>query len=239
MSNDLPWIDVGTTSTPVLLTERCIPSFLKHFTDRSEYRLRWIYHLDQYPLPGLEQFWEENLQQAVRVSKLFDDALLMASRVNQSYGTSCCRVMSYAENPYFHIEDDKEWIKDFSLKDIKERMQRANADAFNFHHKGLTGSTAPNYSNLGVVQKLLENAPKPHWKITETVWNSLALKLGIITIGRTEEETGKQIGRRRWEGDWWVDVGKTALYERGLRTRTHPARIYIDKVTGKPCRGRL
>ena len=103
------WIDVATTSTPVLLTEQCIHSFLVHFRDRFDYRIRWVYHLDQYPLPGLEKNWEENLKMAVKLKSWFDDALIMASDTNQSYGMSVVRVMKEIQNPVFWIEDDKYW----------------------------------------------------------------------------------------------------------------------------------
>ena len=77
-----PWIDICTTSTPVLLTEQCIHSLLVRMVDRFDFKLRWIVHLDQYPLPGLEKYWNENLQQIIKLSAWFDDAIIMASRTN-------------------------------------------------------------------------------------------------------------------------------------------------------------
>ena len=79
-------IDVLTTSIPRLMTSRSIGQFLDAFEDRDDYRLRWLFHLDQFPY--LEAAWDESLRDALTMIPRFDDALVMASRSNVGFGGS-------------------------------------------------------------------------------------------------------------------------------------------------------
>jgi len=224
-----PWIDIATMAVPRLLTERCVSSFLSHFSDKADYRLRWIFHLDQYPYPGLEVNWEENMKQAITMSNVFDDALIMGSRVNQSYGESVCRVMQEVIHPVFLLEDDKLWIRDFSLRDVRQLIAAEKADSYNFYQWAVPGSTSPTFFERDVIKVLLENAPTPRREFTELDFIRIA-EGKIRTIHLAEKDIGKKLDRRTFEDSYWIDAGNYVTKQLGVK-KAHPATCYISRNT--------
>ena len=206
---------------PRLLTEKCIGSFLDHFTDRKDYNLRWIFHLDQYPVPGLEMNWEENMRQAVAMSGLFDTALLMGNQTNQSYGGSVYRVMREVNHPVLWIEDDKLWKCGFSLAVIRKKVKDAGADSYCFSHQIAPGTTAPTFHEQGVIDKMLSNYPEPHWSICEKDLLRVA-KDKISMICMEQSELGEQLSLRKYQNSYWHDAGARELKKLGVH-RCHPA----------------
>jgi hypothetical protein len=135
------------------------------------------------------------------------------------------------------MEDDKIWHRQFSLAQIRQRMKEEQASQYVFYHIPTAGSTTPSFWEQDGINVLLDNAPKPYWKIAETVWVRIAKKYNIKSIGPTKEELGKQLRRRLWEGSYWVDWGKVQLRRMGVPL-AHPARRYFDKETGSEFRNR-
>ncbi len=162
MSEDTrPWIDIGTLSIARLMVTEGMTSFLDHFEDRADFRLRWIYHLDTYPWEGLESHFTATLAQAGEMAQHFDDALVMASWGHSGFGGSLLRVLREVRNPFMSIEDDFRWIRDFRLGDIIARQE----DYVNF--KGTPcGSISPSYWSPRMVGFMRTHFPEPAQHVT-------------------------------------------------------------------------
>lgn len=114
------------------------------------YRVRWIFHLDQYP--GLEDYFEENILQAEAVSTLFDACVLMKAEQPRGYSGSLWEVWSRTENHVLHIEDDWMWKKPFNLQQVLD----AAIDGYSFmHRRARAGSTGPSLWKRHVIQTVL------------------------------------------------------------------------------------
>jgi len=150
-----PRVDVVTLSIPRLVTERCIGSFLEHWTDRDDYFVRWIFHQDQYP--GLEDKWEDNWQAALRVSRRFDESQMQAKNTNVGLGKAYRWAFRQVQAPMLLIvEDDWLWQKDWRLADVNA----AANDAFSFcEQRWMVGGTSPSFWRRYVLNMLLDNYP--------------------------------------------------------------------------------
>ncbi len=153
--SDKPWIDIGTLAIARKLVKQGMESFLDCMTDRDDFRLRWIFHLDTYPFPGLEQYFDETLQQAIEVSHLFDDALIFASRSHQGFGGSFLRVINEVRNGFFSIEADFHWHKPFALRELLDRKQ----DYVSFKGTPI-GSISPSYWCYSLAAYLRNHYPR-------------------------------------------------------------------------------
>lgn len=157
------WLDVGTTAIPRLTLERCLGSFLD-FIDPCGYKLRWIFHLDQYPEPGLERYWQDTLNQALRLAPRFDSAVIMASTTNQSWGVSVRRIMREVEHDLLWIEDDYVWLRPWRVDDMLAYAR----DGYNFQRKKVKfGATSPTFWRKHTVDYLLEHFPRHPEKASE------------------------------------------------------------------------
>ena len=157
------WLDVGTTAIPRLTLERCLGSFLDCI-DPCGHKLRWIVHLDQYPEPGLEQYWQDTLNQALRLAPRFDSAVLMASTTNQSWGVSLQRIMEQVRHDLLWIEDDYVWDSHWRVDDMLE----AAVDGYNFSRKKVKfGATSPTFWKRHTVDYLLAHLPQPIERASE------------------------------------------------------------------------
>ncbi len=159
---DKPWVDVGTMVVARLAVGRCIPSFVEHVSDRDQFRLRWICHLDQYGLPGLEHLWEQQLQEIVTVAKLFDDCTIIANRSHVGYGGAFLRILREVRHPLLYTDDDQLFTRNISISE----PINSGLDYFNWHNSP-AGSTVPSYWSPRVVAFALTNFPSEPHKVTE------------------------------------------------------------------------
>lgn len=121
-----PCINICSTAIPRLTTRECVVRLMDHWRDRPNWRVRWIWHLDQYP--GLERHWEQNVQEAAQLVPYFEEVDLLASSLNVGYGRAHWRVWSRvpAGEHLLNLEDDFLAQQDFRLCDIVEasRLRR-------------------------------------------------------------------------------------------------------------------
>lgn len=160
-----PMIDVCTTAIPRATTAECIGSFLRAWSDRKEFHVRWLFHLDRWITDELDGFIAPTMQQALEVSADFDEATIEVQTVNRGYGCSVFHLMEKSENPVLWIEDDKHWKRDFtfSLADIL----KSGGDQYLFHPRVLPGSTSPAYWSRRMVTRLLQHKPSDLRMVSE------------------------------------------------------------------------
>jgi hypothetical protein len=153
IKNGKPVFNVLTMALPRLMTRKYISGLLHMMQDRDEFHLKWLFHLDQYA--GLEHNWEENLQQAVDTSALFDEALIFATDTNCGMGRGVRRLMEEVEHDVLWIEDDWEWYRPFRLMDFVRQMEEEKADGWSFTRRGgKIGMMHPNCWTKRIVDAL-------------------------------------------------------------------------------------
>lgn len=204
-SSDKPWLDIGTMCIPRLCLDASIRSFFEHWQDRDRFRVRWIFHLDQYGLPGLEQYWREQVEQAVELTELFDDVVLMATTRNRGYGDSFHRVLSVVVHPFFYSDDDNIWRRPIELSFAYD----STYDHFSFNNAA-PGGTSPAYWSFPMVRHLLYHYPANHRKITE-----LALRATLKGAAfKSNHDPEKKTTRQEWPYKNW---GARAMSVKGVQ----------------------
>lgn len=224
MPTDKPWIDIGTLAIARKLVKQGMESFLSCMTDRDEFRLRWIFHLDTYPFPGLEQYFDETLHQAIEVSHLFDDAVIIASRSHQGFGGSFLHVIREAKSDLFSIEADFHWHRPFSLQSILDRKQ----DYVSFKGTPI-GSISPSYWSPCLVAYLRNHYPSPPQHATaRDFMRILGPEFGPIFSWRQYTMDQRQALRDLH----FTHVGDEATKALGVK-KYGPLRYYYDSDKGK------
>lgn len=160
-----PMIDVCTTAIPRATTAECIGSFLQAWSDRKDFYVRWLFHLDRWITDELDRFIAPTVQQAIDVSPLFDEATIEVQTVNRGYGWSVFHLFEKSKNSVLWIEDDKYWPTtfSFSLADILA----SGVDQHLFHRGALPGNTSPAYWSRRMVRQLLARQPTDLRKVSE------------------------------------------------------------------------
>ena len=191
------WIDVLSSGIPRNTTEISVLSFLRYFQDRSDFKLRWVFHLDRTPphLPEYADYYDENLALAKKLAKLFDSSIIIEETENQLYGGSVYALLQHVENRVLWAEDDKQWLKEFSLRRAMEVSLDGNKFVYFAQMEGyrrmkarylagrspvLAGATCPALWAEGAPEYLRDNFPPIKNKVSE-----IAI-IGIFQHGKYE-----------------------------------------------------
>ena len=212
-----PWLDVGTLAIARLCLKDCIPSFIEHFEDRNDFRLRWICHLDQFGGGGLEPLWEEQLAQILEASKLFDDFVLIANRTHVGYGGGFFRILREVKNGMFYTDDDQL----FHTKINVSAAINSGHPTYNWHN-ALGGATVPSYWSMPFVEYMRNNFAPNHRRVTELALIELA-KEGDFASNR-DENIGHH-PRRDWPSH---NIGRAHTTRNGSKVRYGPHRTFVD-----------
>lgn len=215
-----PWVDVGTMCVARLSLKDCLGSCLDQMEDRQNYNLRWLFHLDQYGLPGLEGNWAQQLKDAIELSERFDDCVLMAHRSHQGYGGSFWHILREVQNPFFYLDDDLYWKQPFML----EPAFASKVDYYTFNNSKL-GGTSPACWSLGLIQYLLKVYPTNRREMTEK---------DIIHLLRGQDFTRDTRIAKPDSGRLYRNCGWHA-FDRFKVRRYGPARAFVNE-SGEPQR---
>lgn len=147
-------IDIVTTAIPrAPLLKLAIESFMRKFKGRTAYRVRWLFHLDQYP--GLDQ--GDTIEAAARLSGLFDESILIRSQHNIGFLASARKLLRLSVSPVVFVEDDWLWRGRFILHRVESEVKKQGCHAFSFRnsseHVGAMGCC---YWNRVAINTMLE-----------------------------------------------------------------------------------
>jgi len=107
--------------------KHCVPSFLAAMADRSDFHLRWLCHVDDYP--GLEKYWPEECRAAEAIAPQFNEFRAAFTCGHRGYGGAVSRMLELMENDVLWVEDDWDWTgKSFRMADVLA----ATKDCFSF-----------------------------------------------------------------------------------------------------------
>ena len=165
LHNDKPWIDLGVMALPRKSVKNAMASLLRHWTDRSQFNVRLICHVDAFPFPDYpgRALWRETMSDTLEASREFEDVTLLGSTCNQGYGGSFYRVLSEVEHPFFYQDDDQYWQKEFVLSEIIQK----ELDYYSFVGGRIAGS-APSVWSIRLVRHVVDNFPDgPKCEIVE------------------------------------------------------------------------
>jgi len=205
------------------LVKQGMESFLDCMTDRDQFRLRWIFHLDTYPFPGLEQYFDETLHQATDVSHLFDDALIFASRSHQGFGGSFLRVIREVDKSFLSIEADFHWHRPFSLLQILERQQ----DYVSFKGTPI-GSISPSYWSPRLTAYLRKHYPAQSQRATARDFMRITAREAYPKFNWTEYTMKERDELRDLH---FTHVGDEATKALGVK-KYGPLRYFFDSDKG-------
>lgn len=125
-------IDIVTTAIPRPLLRPAIMSFMRSFIGSRHYRIRWLFHLDQYP--GLEDQQNSVMREAVELSDLFAESILIKSHENVGFIEANRKLLGLSKNPVVFVEDDWYWRGRFMLRRIESELKRQGRHAFSFRN---------------------------------------------------------------------------------------------------------
>jgi len=222
-----PWLDVGTMAIARETLGRCIRSFLDHLSDRNDYRLRWICHLDQNGTGGMEDRWVSQLNEIVEASSLFDDFVLIANQTHVGYGGSFFRILREVRNGLLYTDDDQLFDRDIRVTDAIA----SGFDHYNWHNGEIAG-TVPSYWTRNLVQYMLDHYPRNHKRITEVVL-FLTAKRGVDAGELTRcYDPALGVTRGQWPS---ANIGRTSAAYRPGTAKYGPNRSYVGP-DGQPHR---
>ena len=186
-----PVIDVASTSIPRKTVLESMRSLVGTMEDRSDWRLRWIYHLCYSFVPDLDLAWHETLAQANEAAKLFDEVLIIAEQRNYRYCESIYRTLQHVERTVLWVEDDKRWLKPWSMRraleidaDIVVFMQRSRSRMARGKTPadvpdGPSFTTTPSVWHPVMRDWLLHNFPSDRVHLTECDMMLLAMRSSL------------------------------------------------------------
>lgn len=218
-----PWIDIGTLAIARKLVTQGMESFLENLVDRDDFRLRWIFHLDTYPFPGLEAYFAETWSQADAAQSWFDASQARYSRSHKGFGGSFKRVLEEVRNPFFSIEDDYHLHKPLSIRETLDKKQ----DYVNFKGTPI-GSISPSYWSPRLVAYLLEHYPDPPQHATARDFMRITGRESTVDFAWTEY-TMKQ--RKTLRAEYFTHVGDETMAALGVK-KYGPLRYYYDSEKG-------
>lgn len=152
-----PWIDLVTMDIPRGLLRDCLPSFLQAWKDRSQYKIRWLYHLD---LPMNERFEDRYITEVYAAYGLlpeFEDIVACFPTEPQGFGRTVCRLLRYLDHDLLWIEDDWDWTgKSFKLAEVIAKTK----DCYSFVTPDTSaGAFHPTFYRRYVLDYLREHMP--------------------------------------------------------------------------------
>jgi hypothetical protein len=197
--------------------EKCVGSFLDHLSDRDDYRLRWICHLDQYGLGGLEDLWPKQVEQIMETSLRFDDFVLILQHSHVGYGGAFLRILKEVNHGHlFYTDDDQLFHTTISLAEALA----AKVDHYTWHN-ALPGSTVPSLWSGPLVLYVQQHYPSMPRRVTERTLQALA-EQSNCTSNRDPDLDGNP--REHWPSQ---NYGRFAA--RGKCAKFGPHRCYIDE----------
>tara|TARA_Y100000310_G_scaffold6676_1_gene7494 strand:- start:3079 stop:3855 length:777 start_codon:yes stop_codon:yes gene_type:complete len=218
-------IDLGVMVLPRKCSYKCLSSLLDQWEDRDQFCVRLIVHLDCLPpLDGATakhiDFWHDEFQGLVSISKRFDDSVIMGSTTNRGYGGSLFRILSEVQSPLFYADGDNWWRRSFRLMKVIE----SGVDYWSFN-ACRAGGTSPSVWSLKFVQHMLKWFPAHKHKVTEMALFHMASKAKWATFRQFDTKlSSRRTGRRKWP---YANMGRSANSKFRF-PRMGPARRYFD-----------
>jgi len=205
--DDRPWLDIGTLAIARMSIGDCIPAFLHHMEDREELRLRWICHLDQYGAGGLETLWKEQAAEILKISDMFDDFLLIATRSHVGYGGGLLRILREVHHGMIYLDDDQFFVSSFRASDAIN----SGCDYYSWSNCP-PGATLPSYWSLDFVAFMAKHFPQPARETTERHLMYIAQQGGATS--NRNPELNRHNARRLHKGKS-IDLGVEYTQRRG------------------------
>jgi hypothetical protein len=223
-----PWIDLVSCALPRATAKVGLGSLLDCWEDRDDFRVRLVYHLDELREDLIGTYPNEivaSTAQAVEIGNRCNDFLFVTKNWNVGYGGSILSCLRVVRNRVFWCEDDKKWLRKFSLmralampqtgiefvywigRNTPKRLIQCGFNPFD------AGATSPGLWPVGAPRYLLDRFPPIPEHMTERA--TTAIMRGPFKS--LLYDTGPL--------SYWKDIGRG-------RGKSPAATKYRDRETG-------
>lgn len=151
-------MDFVTLIVPRPSVAELMASFAKHCTDREAYTFNLIAHIDSIPLMETSHSYQATMDLVSSLAnKFFDTFTIITTPTNKGHSLSFITCMRLVRHDYLYMEDDKLFIKDFTI----DQYKKDGGHQYNLQDvRGNVGHTSSAFCRKELAAKMVELWPK-------------------------------------------------------------------------------